>query len=162
MPAETLVDEPGGRSLSATAGSAPMTDGAVPMRTAAASSTNGGVAPTKTDASPHVFGASLDSASRCIHFHSELDIVAIKFACCRRYYPCYQCHDEVVLREPAPHATRRWPRAEWSELAILCGACHRELSITEYRQVERCPHCTAEFNPGCSLHAHLYFEEAAG
>jgi uncharacterized CHY-type Zn-finger protein len=105
-----------------------------------------------------VFGAVLDSATRCIHFHSELDIVAIKFACCRRYYPCYQCHDEAVQGEPDPHATRRWPQVEWSEFAILCGACNHELSITEYRQIERCPHCAAQFNPGCRLHAHLYFE----
>ena len=121
-----------------------------------------GAASAKTDAAPPVFGAVLDSATRCIHFHSELDIVAIRFACCRRYYPCYQCHDEAVRGEPVPHAAGRWPQSEWSELAILCGACHRELSITEYRQVERCPHCAAEFNPGCRLHAHLYFEESDG
>ena len=118
--------------------------------------------PSQTNGAPPVFGAVLDSATRCIHFHSELDIVAIKFACCRRYYPCFQCHDEAVQLESVPHTARRWPQSEWSELAILCGACHRELSITEYRQVERCPHCAAEFNPGCRLHAHLYFEESAG
>ncbi len=114
------------------------------------------------DAAPRVYGAVVDAATRCIHFHSELDIVAIKFACCLRYYPCFQCHDETVQLEATPHATRRWPEADWSSTAILCGACHHQTSIATYRQVERCPHCAAEFNPGCRLHAHLYFEETAG
>ena len=125
-----------------------------------------GAVSSRTDAAPRVYGAVVDSATRCIHFHSERDIVAIKFACCLRYFPCYQCHDEATRvvaasATAAPHATRRWPEAEWSQLAILCGACHRELSIATYRQVERCPHCAAEFNPGCRLHAHLYFEDSA-
>ena len=148
MPADSAVPKPSRRSMSAAAGRA--------------TPTNGGVASTGTDAAPHVFGAVVDSATRCIHFHSELDIVAIRFACCRRYYPCFLCHDEAVRLESVPHAARRWPKSEWSELAILCGACHRELSINEYRRVERCPHCAAEFNPGCRLHAHLYFEESDG
>ncbi|MBG6213916.1 putative CHY-type Zn-finger protein [Cryobacterium sp. CAN_C3] len=122
-------------------------------------SAHDGAAPSAAGAAPTVFGAVLDASTRCIHFHSERDIVAIKFACCLRYYPCSRCHDEAVRLEPTPHATRRWPLAQWSELAILCGACHRELSITEYRRADRCPRCTAEFNPGCRLHAHLYFDE---
>ena len=122
-------------------------------------SNSDGAAPT-TGAVPTVYGAVLDASTRCIHFHSARDIVAIKFACCRRYYPCFQCHDEAVRREFSPHTARQWPQAEWTELAILCGACHRQLSITEYRQVDRCPHCAAEFNPGCRLHGHLYFDES--
>jgi len=121
-----------------------------------------GAAPTTTDAAPPVYGAAIDSFTRCIHYHSERDIVAIKFACCRRYYPCSRCHAEAVQLEPAPHTTRRWPPEQWSELAILCGACHGELTITEYRRVDRCPHCAAEFNPGCRLHTHLYFDDPPG
>ena len=118
-------------------------------------------APLTADAAPRVYGAAVDAATRCIHFHSELDIVAIKFACCLRYYPCFQCHDEAVQLESNPHATQRWLETTWSSTAILCGACRHQMSIVTYRQAPRCPHCAAEFNPGCRLHAHLYFEETA-
>jgi uncharacterized CHY-type Zn-finger protein len=47
-------------------------------------------------------------------------------------------------------------------LAIVCGACGRELSVDEYLGCEfSCPNCTARFNPGCASHYHLYFEAAS-
>lgn len=99
-------------------------------------------------------GQAVDDQTRCVHWHSALDIVAIKFACCGRYYPCFSCHEAAVSHEP-----RRWPVDAWGESAILCGVCRTELTITEYRAVSGCPSCGAAFNPGCGLHAHLYFEE---
>ncbi|WIV17499.1 CHY zinc finger protein [Paenibacillus polygoni] len=101
-----------------------------------------------------VYGAVLDRETRCIHYHSEKDIIAVKFACCNRYYPCYKCHEEH-----ADHAIRRWPQEQFSELAILCGNCHSELSIKEYMNTDSCPHCHALFNEGCAAHYHIYFEK---
>lgn len=100
-----------------------------------------------------VLGAVVDDQTRCIHYHSVLDVIAIKFACCGEYYPCHLCH-----AESAGHAAQVWPVSQQGELAVLCGVCQSELSTTEYLSVDGCPRCSAEFNPGCRLHSHLYFE----
>jgi uncharacterized CHY-type Zn-finger protein len=101
-----------------------------------------------------VRGISLDPQTRCGHWHGPTDIVAIKFKCCGEYYACKDCHDEL-----AGHAPQVWPRMEWDERAVRCGACGHELTINEYLACEaRCPACRASFNPRCSLHHHFYFE----
>jgi len=101
-----------------------------------------------------VFGQTVDDQTRCVHWHTELDVVAMKFVCCDRYYPCFDCH-----RDAADHPASRWPIGRWDEpTAVLCGVCSHELSVNEYLAVTGCPSCGAAFNPGCSLHAHLYFE----
>ena len=41
-----------------------------------------------------VFGKTVDEHTRCEHYATELDIIAIRFACCDRYYPCHHCHSE--------------------------------------------------------------------
>lgn len=102
---------------------------------------------------PLVHGAVVDEQTRCIHYRSELDIVAIQFACCRRFYPCHQCHTDAT-----DHPAGRWPRSEWGTPAILCGACSEQITIAGYLTANACPSCGAAFNPGCSLHHHLYFE----
>ena len=102
-----------------------------------------------------VHGKTTDDATRCVHYHSQQDIVAIKFKCCGRFYPCFQCHAECET-----HPAQRWPETEWSEKAILCGECRTEMTITDYRQSTHCANCGAEFNEGCRLHAHLYFHES--
>nr|WP_245723755.1 CHY zinc finger protein [Microbacterium humi] len=98
-------------------------------------------------------GAVVDAQTRCIHYASALDVVAIRFACCREYYPCHACHEQF-----AGHAATVWPQDRRDERAILCGVCRHELTISEYRAADECPACGAGFNPGCRLHAHLYFE----
>jgi len=100
-------------------------------------------------------GSLLDDQSRCTHWHSPLDIVAIKFACCGEFYACYQCHQEA-----AGHVPRRWPKASFAtESAILCGACRSALTIAQYMRGDpACPNCQAPFNPRCALHWTLYFE----
>ncbi|UCR89079.1 CHY zinc finger protein [Mycetocola spongiae] len=105
--------------------------------------------------SVQVFGATVDEHTRCVHYGSERDIVAIRFYCCGRFYPCHLCHEE-----DADHLPQRWPRERWDEPAILCGQCSQTLPINTYLVVERCPHCRSEFNPGCALHAPLYFDTA--
>lgn len=101
-----------------------------------------------------VFGKAIDGLTRCVHYHSVLDILAIKFPCCGRYYPCFECHEEC-----AGHAAQVWPAARWNEKALLCGACGAEHAIEAYLAApDRCPACKARFNPKCANHHHLYFE----
>jgi len=103
---------------------------------------------------PEVRGVGLDAQTRCIHWHSPRDIVAIRMKCCGEYYACRDCHDAL-----AAHAVQVWPRAEWDRDAILCGACGGEMSIRAYLDGgDACPACGAGFNPGCRAHRHFYFE----
>ncbi|MEQ7049667.1 CHY zinc finger protein [Paenibacillaceae sp. P-4] len=98
---------------------------------------------------------AIDANTRCCHYHSEVDVIAIKFKCCGTYYGCYYCHEEAEDHEPMV-----WPIAEWGTKAILCGNCHTELTIHEYLSCNyECPICRTSFNPGCKNHDHLYFEQ---
>ncbi len=104
-----------------------------------------------------VRGIGLDPQTRCAHYHSPLDIVAVRMKCCGAYYACKDCHEAL-----ADHAVEVWPRSEWNRPAILCGACGAELTIAAYLAcASRCPACGAAFNPGCARHAHDYFEVRA-
>jgi uncharacterized CHY-type Zn-finger protein len=106
---------------------------------------------------PPVTGLALDAHTRCVHYHSARDIIAIKMRCCGAYYACRECHDAL-----ADHPVTLWPKAEWDAPAILCGACGVELSIGAYLAGDNhCPSCAAPFNPGCKTHHHLYFEPVA-
>ena len=100
-----------------------------------------------------VRGLGLDAQTRCIHYRSALDIIAIKMMCCGLYYACKDCHQTL-----ANHPIEVWPRVKWDSKAILCGNCGEELSISEYMATGyKCPACGAHFNPGCRNHYHFYF-----
>lgn len=100
-----------------------------------------------------VRGAVMDAETRCEHWHSELDIIAIKFKCCGEWFPCFECHSAL-----AGHAASVWREDEREAKAILCGACGRQLSIKQYLNCDStCPKCRSKFNPGCTTHYHLYF-----
>jgi uncharacterized CHY-type Zn-finger protein len=99
-----------------------------------------------------VYGNPVDAQTRCVHYRTSKDVIAIKFNCCGRYYPCFSCHQEC-----ADHPAAVWPEDQWQERAILCGVCRTELTILDYRSSTHCPSCSAEFNEGCRNHAHLYF-----
>jgi uncharacterized CHY-type Zn-finger protein len=102
----------------------------------------------------HVRGVGFDAQTRCQHYHSPNDIIAIKMKCCGIYYACKDCH--VAL---ADHQIEVWPQSEWTQQAVLCGACGIELSIQQYMQSEYlCPACGAQFNPGCRNHYQFYFQ----
>ena len=101
-----------------------------------------------------VKGKVTDNQTRCSHYHTSLDIIAIKFKCCDTYYPCYQCH-----RESADHQANTWELSERGEKAILCGVCGHQLTIREYLESNNmCTSCQSSFNPNCKKHYHLYFK----
>ncbi|PKR78779.1 hypothetical protein CEY16_03220 [Halalkalibacillus sediminis] len=100
-----------------------------------------------------VKGKIIDQHTRCAHYHSELDIIAIRFKCCDTYYPCYYCHEEE-----ADHSIDKWNEEDLNEKAILCGTCGEELTISSYlKDPTKCHQCGTSFNPNCQLHHHLYF-----
>jgi uncharacterized CHY-type Zn-finger protein len=99
-------------------------------------------------------GVSVNERTQCAHYHSDLDIIAIRFKCCDKFYGCIHCHEEMAGHKPA-----RWGKDERETLAVLCGHCSSILSIAEYLACNNsCPKCSAPFNPGCAKHHHLYFE----
>src|SRR5689334_17305928 len=101
-----------------------------------------------------VRGKVTDEQTRCVHYHSALDVIAIKFKCCNEYYPCYECHEEE-----AGHKSEVWRRTDFNAKAILCGVCGNEMTIHDYLTANNhCPQCNAAFNPSCNKHYHLYFE----
>jgi uncharacterized CHY-type Zn-finger protein len=105
---------------------------------------------------PEVRGVDLDAQTRCAHYRTALDIIAIKMKCCGVYYACKECHEAL-----AGHPIEVWPQQEWNQPAVLCGACGNEMTISEYRSSnDRCPHCRAPFNPGCRNHYRFYFASA--
>ena len=100
-------------------------------------------------------GTGVNERTQCAHYHSERDIIAIKFKCCDIFYACIECH-----REAADHVPVVWPRAEFTAEAVLCGNCQSTLRITEYLSCQNaCPICQAASNPGCANHYHFYFEQ---
>src|SRR5215470_430057 len=104
-----------------------------------------------------VSGLLVDEQTRCEHYNGPLDVIAIKFKCCGKWYPCFECH-----AERADHVATVWPLEEFRERAVLCGVCGRQLTVEEYLDCGNlCPTCNAPFNPGCARHRHLYFEQSA-
>ncbi|WP_082688167.1 CHY zinc finger protein [Bacillus coahuilensis] len=100
-------------------------------------------------------GINMDKETRCRHYHTVQDIIALKFKCCDTYYPCYECHQELTDHEPV----RFHPIQDAQEKVVLCGHCQTEWTIGEYLQSNSaCPACHSSFNPGCKSHLHLYFD----
>ena len=56
---------------------------------------------------PTVFGGGLDPQTRCVHYNTQLDVIAIAMKCCGTYYACKDYHNAL-----AGHALQTWPRAE--------------------------------------------------
>jgi uncharacterized CHY-type Zn-finger protein len=101
-----------------------------------------------------VYGVGVDAQTRCAHYHSEVDVIAIKFKCCGKWFPCYECH-----AESANHSAKVWDSGERQTRAILCGVCGYKMTIAEYLECDSvCPQCRCNFNPKCAYHYDLYFE----
>jgi len=104
-----------------------------------------------------VCGIDLDSETRCAHWRTAFDIIAIKMKCCGIYYACKECHDAL-----ADHPAEIRQQSMWDDPAVLCGACKTELPIRDSLECKNvCPVCGARFNPGCRNHYHYYFEMGA-
>jgi uncharacterized CHY-type Zn-finger protein len=107
-------------------------------------------------ARPEVRGVDLDAQTRCAHYRTALDVIAIKMKCCGVYYACKECHEAL-----AGHPIKVWPQVEWDQPAVLCGVCGYEMAINEYMASGyQCRHCHALFNPGCRKHYQFYFASA--
>ena len=101
-----------------------------------------------------VRGISVTEQTQCVHYHSEVDVVAVRFKCCDAFYACIRCHKELADHPPLP-----WSKSERETNAIYCGSCRSTMSISEYLGCgSRCPLCGAAFNPGCANDYHFYFE----
>ena len=74
-----------------------------------------------------VYGDTLDEETRCQHYHSEKDIVALKCFACQKYYPCFLCHDRYE-----DHAFLAYPVSRSEDRVVLCGHCRTELTISQY------------------------------
>jgi uncharacterized CHY-type Zn-finger protein len=98
-------------------------------------------------------GVKVDPETRCAHYDGARDVIAIRFACCDVYYPCFKCH-----RATAGHDAARWPNERRDEPAVLCGVCGTTMTAGAYRRADHaCPGCGAAFNPGCAAHWERYF-----
>lgn len=103
-----------------------------------------------------VRGVDVGPETRCRHYGSERDVIAIRFPCCETFYPCFECHAAVADHDPV-----RWGAADGDAPAVLCGVCGSVLTVEEYVDcADRCPDCGAGFNPGCRTHYDRYFAAA--
>lgn len=103
-----------------------------------------------------VRGVDVGPETRCAHYDTERDVIAIRFPCCGCFYPCFECHEAV-----SDHEAEQWGPEDADEPAVLCGVCGNVQTVAEYVEGEdRCPACTAGFNPGCRTHYHYYFDDA--
>jgi uncharacterized CHY-type Zn-finger protein len=101
-----------------------------------------------------IYGKLIDENTRCIHYNSLQDIIAIKLKCCNKYYACIHCHNELEEHEPIV-----WEKDEFENTAIICGFCAAEITIKNYFECDNvCPACKSLFNPKCSNHYHFYFK----
>lgn len=102
-----------------------------------------------------IYGEWIDRNTRCKHWNLELDVIALKFKCCDRYYPCYLCHAENV-----EHEACRWLGQELSLVPmVVCGVCYHQYTYMEYSNTGyTCVNCLSNFNPKCSLHTEHYVD----
>jgi uncharacterized CHY-type Zn-finger protein len=100
-----------------------------------------------------VRGVDLDGETRCAHYGTARDVIAIRFRCCDEFFACSRCHDALADHDPSV-----WPRERFDAPAVLCGACGGVLTVERYLDCEHaCPDCGAAFNPGCANHYDHYF-----
>lgn len=103
-----------------------------------------------------VIVGAIDGEGRCAHWHSAVDVVANRCATCNKWFACSLCHAEI-----ADHPFGPMPL---DVPAAMCGACGYTMNYHEYSAATSrlarpaCPACGHGFNPGCGLHAGIYFE----
>ncbi|MGT2908167.1 CHY zinc finger protein [Streptococcus dentiloxodontae] len=99
-----------------------------------------------------IYGLLVDRQSRCQHYQTDLDIVALKCFGCQRYYACYLCHDTLEN-----HSYQAYPSSYSRDKAVVCGVCYYEMTIEHYQKSKACPNCQSRFNPNCAKHRNIYF-----
>ena len=97
-------------------------------------------------------GLLVDDESRCVHYHSDKDIVALQCYDCKKYYACYRCHNTLETHTFCPY-----PLNLKEDRLILCGSCGNTLTYVEYTEKGTSPFCNAAFNPACQNHYPIYF-----
>jgi uncharacterized CHY-type Zn-finger protein len=108
---------------------------------------------TRTVYGVEINGIDVDPETRCAHYHGVTDIIALKFKCCGKWFPCHLCHEEL-----AQHGAIVWEEQEFDELVVFCGNCGQRMSAREYLGCNStCPNCRQSFNPDCAKHALYYF-----
>ena len=100
-----------------------------------------------------VRGVGLDDETRCTHYGTERDVVAIRFSCCGEYYACFKCHRALANHDAIP-----WPAYRRDDPAVRCGVCGTSMPAPVYVSGDTCPDCGAAFNPNCAAHYSRYFE----
>ncbi|KAF2706037.1 hypothetical protein K504DRAFT_460132 [Pleomassaria siparia CBS 279.74] len=111
---------------------------------------------------PTIHGIDLTPLTQCTHWNSPLDIIAIRHACCRKFYACISCHNTLETG----HNPSVWSRKDWDDKAVFCGNCKMMWSIRGYVEgggggkdgKPKCGGCGAGWNPGCKNHWGLYFD----
>lgn len=98
-----------------------------------------------------IHGVLIDARGRCAHYGGARDVVANRCATCSGFFACHRCHDELA-DHPFGQMSTDAPDS------VLCGACGHVMGYHVYSQASACPACDHLFNPGCFLHAPLYFE----
>ena len=73
-----------------------------------------------------VQGDLIDDETRCAHYGGATDIIAIRFRCCGRWFPCFECH-----AAEADHLAEIWRASDFDKPAVLCGVCGYQLTIDE-------------------------------
>ena len=76
---------------------------------------------------PQIHGLSVTPLTQCTHWHSALDIIAIKHACCQKFYACISCHNALESHDP-----QVWGVRDRDEKTVFCGACKGVLGVGEY------------------------------
>lgn len=74
-------------------------------------------------------GFLVDKQTRCIHYHSKLDIIALQCYDCKKYYACYWCHDSLEN-----HIFEPYPLSLIQDKPILCGVCLKLLTYKQYKE----------------------------
>src|SRR5699024_12127394 len=73
---------------------------------------------------PTIYGHTTDDAGRCVHYHSDVDVIANKCAECDTYWACYQCHQEAT--------DHGFGAMDLESNAVMCGQCRHEMNFEEY------------------------------
>lgn len=89
-----------------------------------------------------IWGNILDTAGRCVHWHSDRDVIANRCATCGKFYACYECHQAYESHPFGRYA------AQTQQKIVLCGVCGLQMTYAHYEAIDQCESCGALFNPG--------------